>query len=404
MTFEGGDPERQLVRDQLAEIGRSEVFVTSPRLTRLLSYLVEAVLAGQGGQLNQTRIALDVMERDASFDPTTNSSVRVEAGRLRAKLREYYGDAGAADRVRFELPKGRYNPDIVFANSARAGPDSGALKQVVRFCRARDESSIAWARSGEGPPMIKAANWLSHLEFDCTSPVWGHWWRELSARFSLIRNDERGCGLSDWEVDDFSFDAWVSDLECVVDAAEVDRFALLGISQGAAVAARYAIDHPDRVSHLILYGAFAQGRMKRAPDQSEEARMLEDLVSLGWGRPDPAFRRIFASLFAPDAGPAQLAAFDELQRASTSPANARRFIELFNRIGVGDLLPRVDVPTLVLHARDEAEMPIEHGRLFASTIPGARFKAVDSRNHILGEDEPAWRVLLDEIDGFLADG
>jgi pimeloyl-ACP methyl ester carboxylesterase len=277
------------------------------------------------------------------------------------------------------------------------------LDQKIRFLRTPDRTTLAWAEIGDGPPLVKAANWLSHLEHDLVNPVWRHWWTELSQRTRLIRYDERGCGLSDWDVEDFHVDAWVQDLESVVEAAEVDPFVLLGISQGAAVAIDYAVRHPERVRHLILYGGFAQGRLKRnpTPAQIDEAETLRTLVRLGWGQDNPAFRKTFASLFAPDASHAQIEAFDALQRASTSPANAEQFFQAFNNIDVLDLAAQVTVPTTVLHARDELEIPFSQGRLLATTIPNARLVTLDSRNHILGESEPAWQEFLKEIDGIL---
>ena len=390
------------IRLQLDQLAASKTFSQSPRLISFLRYLVEAVLAGEASRLNQYRIAIEVMNRSAEFDPALDSGVRVEAGRLRAKLREYYDTEGNDDRIRFELPKGRYNPDIKVDGSTEGQQASPLLQQTIRFCQTDDDVAIAYAVSGQDSPvLVKAANWLSHIEYDCSSPVWAHWWQELSARFRLVRYDERGCGLSDWEVGEFSFDAWVKDLAQVVDAAGADRFALLGISQGAAVAIAYAIAHPERVSHLILYGGFIQGRLQRNPPQREEANMLEELVSLGWGRPDPAFRRIFASLFAPDASPVELDAFDELQRVSTSPANALRFVQMFNRIDVLELASKVTVPTLVLHASDENEIPLAQSKLMASRIPDAKFVALDSRNHILGASEPAWQDFLSQVEGFI---
>jgi pimeloyl-ACP methyl ester carboxylesterase len=394
--------DHQNIGLQLDQLAASNTFSQSPRLISFLRYLVEAVLAGEASRLNQYRIALEVMNRTAEFDPALDSCVRVEAGRLRAKLREYYDTEGNDDRIRFELPKGRYNPDIKIDGNTGAKSASPLLQQTIRFCQTDDDVAIAYAISGRDKPvLVKAANWLSHIEHDCSSPVWAHWWQELSARFQLVRYDERGCGLSDWEVGEFSFDAWVKDLAQVVESAQVDRFALLGISQGAAVAIAYTIAHPERVSHLILYGGFIQGRLRRKPPQQDEARMLEELVSLGWGRPDPAFRRIFASLFAPDASPDELNAFDELQRVSTSPANALRFVQMFNRIDVLDLATQVSVPTLVLHARDENEIPLAQSKLMASRIPDATFVALDSRNHILGASEPAWQEFLHEIEAFI---
>lgn len=367
---------------------------------KLLRYIVDAQLNGQGGELNQARIAIDVMERGADFDPSVDSLVRVEAGRLRSKLREYYATDGKDDRVRFDLPKGRYNPNVLI-EEAEASVE--APIQQIRFLKTVDDTTLAYSTAGKGYPLVKAANWLSHLEFDLASPVWRHWWSELSRRYRLIRYDERGCGLSDWDVDEFSVDAWVNDLESVVDAAGVERFALLGISQGAAVAISYAVRHPEKVSHLILYGGFAQGRLKRgaSPELEEEAILLKNLMKVGWGQENAAFRKIFASLFVPDATQEQIEAFDALQRASTSPANAERFIGAFNNIDVVEQAKQVCVPTLVMHARHELEIPMTQGRLLASTIPGARLVPLESRNHIIGGNEPAWRDFLEELNRFL---
>ena len=252
-------------------------------------------------------------------------------------------------------------------------------------------------------PLLKAANWFSHLEYDLISPVWRHWWLELSRRYQLIRYDERGCGLSDWDVDEFSIEAWVNDLECVADAAGPEKFALLGISQGAAVAVTYAVRHPERVSHLIIYGGCAQGMKKRArtPAHLEQVLVLRDLLRVGWGQDLPAFRKIFASLFAPEATREQVEAFDALQRVSTSPQNAVRFFDAFSEFDVVELASEVRVPTLVLHSRHDMMVPMAQGRLFASSIPGAKLVSLESSNHILAETETPWQNFLDEVDRFL---
>jgi len=397
------DEQRKLVESELDAIENSGVFSGAPRLMKLLRYLVAAQLSGHGAELNQIGIALDVMERGADFDPSVDSLVRVEAGRLRGKLREYYATEGQDDPVRIELPKGRYSPNLIFkvSNASVAGP-----VQQIRFLKTADDTTLAYATSGRGFPMVKAANWLSHLEFDLVSPVWRHWWSELSHRYQLIRYDERGCGLSDWDVNEFSVEAWVADLESVVEAAGVERFALLGISQGAAVAISYAVRYPERVTHLILYGGFAQGRLKRnaSPELEEEAILLRNLMRVGWGQENAAFRKTFASLFVPDATREQIDAFDALQRASTSPANAERFIDAFNNVDVVDLAAQVRVPTLVIHARHELEIPMAQARLLASTIPGARLVPLESRNHIIGESEPAWQQFLAELSRFVPPG
>ena len=277
------------------------------------------------------------------------------------------------------------------------------MEQEIRFCTARDGVRIAYATSGNGPVLVKAANWLTNLDYDWDSPVWRHWLGEMTRRHTLIRYDERGCGLSDWEVEDFSFDAWVRDLETVVETRGLDRFALLGISQGGAVAIDYAVRHPEKVSQLVLYGAYALGRLRRplSADEAEQHQALMTLARIGWGKENPAFRQVFSHLFMPEATPEQMHWLDELQRKSTSAENAVRFYEVFGNIDVLDLLPQVSAPTLVLHARDDARVPLESGRELAAAIPNARFVLLESKNHILLESEPAWPRFVQAVFGFL---
>ncbi|HEX6236805.1 MAG TPA: alpha/beta fold hydrolase [Acidimicrobiales bacterium] len=287
--------------------------------------------------------------------------------------------------------------------AGQGGAPSPAPPQEIRFCTTADGVRLAYATSGEGPPLVKVANWLSHLDYDWESPVWRHWLVELSRRFRLVRYDERGCGLSDWDVPRFSFDDWVDDLETVIDAAGLDRVPLLGLSQGGPVAIAYAVRHPERVSHLVLLGAFAQGRRKRAhrPEDLELTEARIDMVRLGWGRADPTYRQMFVARFLPEATQEEWRAFDELQRRSTSPENAWRFLNEFGDIDVSDLAPRVTVPTLILGARREPDDVFEQSRVLASLIPGSRLVPLDSPNHLLPERDPAWVRFLEEIDRFL---
>jgi DNA-binding SARP family transcriptional activator/alpha-beta hydrolase superfamily lysophospholipase len=278
------------------------------------------------------------------------------------------------------------------------------LTQSIRFCATPDGVDLAYAVTGEGSPLVKAANWMTNVDHDWNSPVWRHWLVALSQGRQLIRYDERGCGLSDWEVADHSFEAWVSDLETVVDAAGLDRFPLLGISQGAAVAVAYAARHPERVSRLVLYGGYVQGRRlrSRTPEELSRHELEIHLAEAGWGSDQPAFRQVFTAQFMPQGSKQLWAEFNELQRLSVSPENAARVLRTAGTIDVVDAARQVQAPTLVLHARHDGRPPFEQGLRLASLIPDSQFIALDSDNHILLEDEPAWPVFLAAVNGFLA--
>jgi pimeloyl-ACP methyl ester carboxylesterase/DNA-binding winged helix-turn-helix (wHTH) protein len=278
-------------------------------------------------------------------------------------------------------------------------------RQHIAFCRAADGVRLAYAVAGDGPPLVRAANWMTHLGYDIESPVWRHWVRDLALEHRFIRYDERGCGLSDWEASDFTFDAWVSDLESVVEALELERFPLLGVSQGGAVAVAYAARHPERVTKLVLCSAYARGRAIRAmSDEERRAAALDlDLARVGWGRDDPAFRQVFAAQFLPDGTRGDWEEFDHLQRRTTSPDNAVRFLEEFARIDVRDLAERVSCPTLIMHSRDDHRVPMRYGEELAAIIPDSRLVALASNNHLLTEAEPAWQVFRTELNAFLAE-
>ena len=320
--------------------------------------------------------------------------------------RQAVGDDGASQRV-IRTVHGlgfRVVADVEERSGAPVATES-SLEQRIQFCTTTDDVRIAYATSGSGPPLVKPANWLTHVEHDWKSPVWRHWLRELSREHTLIRYDERGSGLSDREVDDLSFDAWVRDLETVVDAIGLERFPLLGLSQGCAVAIAYAARHPERVSRLVLYGGYAEGAIARArtPEELEEATMIMHQMPLGWGRDNPAFRLFFAARFLPEGTPEQMRWFSELQRITTTPEIAVRLRSTAADIDVTDLAPRVRAPTLVLHATGDGVVPFDQGRLLAALVPGARFISLESRNHVLLEGEPAWMRFVDEVHRFLAE-
>jgi len=275
--------------------------------------------------------------------------------------------------------------------------------QQLRFVTAADGTRIAVASIGSGPPLVRAAHWMSHVEHDLASPVWRPWLAALSGHHHYIRYDQRGCGLSDADVRDFSLDAWVGDLEAVVDGLGLQRFPLLGMSQGGAVAIAYAVRHPERVSQLVLVGAYGRGALRRAATEAErlESTTLINLMRVGWGRDNPAFRQVFTNLFIPGGTPEQHQWWNELERLTVSPENAARTLEAFYDIDVRELAAQVRAPTLVMHSRGDARVPFDEGRQLAALIPGARFVPLDSRNHVLLEGEPAWEPFLRELRGFV---
>jgi pimeloyl-ACP methyl ester carboxylesterase/DNA-binding CsgD family transcriptional regulator len=275
------------------------------------------------------------------------------------------------------------------------------MQQTIRFVKASDGARLAVGVSGSGQPLVKSANWLSHLEFDWQSPVWRHWFQFLSAGHQLIRYDPRGCGLSDWDVDKLSQEAQLADLEAVIDASGLDHFPLLGISQGGATCIEYAVRYPERVTKLVLYGAYAEGWGQRSDESRRAGMALIELIRQGWWQDNPAFRQLFGSLFIPDANAEQIRWFSDLMRTTTRPAIAAQIFESFGNINVRALLPAVQVPTVVIHARGDARIPLDQGRLLASEIPGAHFVTLEGRNHILLEAEPAWERFCETFNEFL---
>jgi pimeloyl-ACP methyl ester carboxylesterase/DNA-binding winged helix-turn-helix (wHTH) protein len=287
-------------------------------------------------------------------------------------------------------------------SAPKSGAEDPEFRQEVNFCHAEDGTSIAYASTGDGPPLLKVANWMNHLQYDWESPYWGHIMRRLAQGRTLVRYDARGTGLSDGAVAELSLDAWVGDVEAVVSATGLQRFPLFGISQGCAIAIAYAVRHPERVTRLILLGGYALGAYRRSAASSEERRALVTLIRSGWGQDNPAMRQMFASLFMPGGTKAQLDAFCELQRRTVSPEMAARYCDAVGHFDVTHLLGAVRAPTLVMHVRDDAVQPIEQGRLVAAGIPGARFVVLPGANHIPLEGDPGLERLFTETAAFLS--
>ncbi|HEV7328842.1 MAG TPA: alpha/beta fold hydrolase [Bosea sp. (in: a-proteobacteria)] len=284
---------------------------------------------------------------------------------------------------------------------AKPAPSPEMPHQRVAFCRSRDGTRIAYATSGAGYPMVKAGHWLTHLEHDWHSPLWQPLLCQLGQRFSLMRYDQRGNGLSDWSVADFSLERFVEDLEAAVDAAGLARFVLYGTSQGVPIALAYARRHPDRLSHLVLHGGFVKGRLVRSGADREQGLALLTLIRHGWGKANSPFLKAFATLFIPDGSREQIESLADLQRLTTSADNAAALRWAIDHFDVSDLLAVVAVPTLVIHANDDGVQPLDQGRELAAQIPGAEFLLLESRNHVIVPEEPAWPVLFDGIERFI---
>ena len=276
------------------------------------------------------------------------------------------------------------------------------MRHETRFCTSSDGVGLAYAIDGDGPPVVKASNWMTHLDYERQSPVWRHWVRELSRGHTLVRFDERGCGLSDRQFEVMpSLDAYVADLAAVVDAAGLERFALLGLSGGGPTAIEYTARNPGRVSRLVLYGTWARGRDLRGDAHTEQSRLLGELMRVGWGGTVPAFRQVFSSIYIPSAGEEQKRWYDELQQASSTGETAARLWHSRNGTDVTGTARRVTQPALVLHARHDCAVPYEEGRRLASLLPDARFVTLESDNHILQEGEAAWDQFLSQVRSFL---
>lgn len=278
------------------------------------------------------------------------------------------------------------------------------MKQHIQFCQTQDGVRIALAKAGEGPPLVRTANWFTHLELDWDSAIWRHWFEALADGRTLVRYDPRGSGLSDRNVDDLSLETWISDLEAVVDAAGLQRFPLIGLCQGGVVAVAFAARHPERVSRLILYDSYLSGAYAEGVDQSleKQARTMSEMIEMGWGREAGAFREVFANLLMPDATKDQLRWIGELQRRSASATNARKLWDAFNTFDIRAEVGKLKLPTLVFHVRGDAMVPFEAGRRLAAAIPNARFVPINGKNHILLANERAWQTFTTELRNFLA--
>ena len=397
MKYRFEDCELDTVTGELMRAG--EVCAVEPQVFDLLVYLVE----------NRGRLVDHATLVDAIWRGRVVSDSAI-AARISA-ARKAVGDSGRQQRIVKTVPrKGFRFIATVDSLPGATGPDAeaepspakaGGGHQSVHFCRSADGTRIAYARSGEGMPLVRTGHWLTHLEHDWRSPIWRPFLDRLGRDFSVVRYDQRGCGLSDWTLNDLAFERFVEDLEAVVDACGHDRFVLYATSQGVPVAVEYALRHPHRVSHLVLLGGYAAGRLVRDDSaQVEQGEAILKLIEHGWGISGSPFLQSFSTMYIPAATHEQMESLVELQRLTTNAANAvaiRRAVDSFD---VTDRLEQVSVDTLVLHAANDGVHPLSQGRDIAATIPGCEFVLLDSVNHALLPQEPAWERFFAELRRF----
>jgi pimeloyl-ACP methyl ester carboxylesterase len=275
-------------------------------------------------------------------------------------------------------------------------PAGIAKRGDIRFCVTQGGYRLAYSRFGSGMPLLRTGNWLSHQELEWDDFIWGPYLRDLSREFEMITYDGRGTGLSDREVDEFSLETMVEDMEVVVDANRLDKFAILAFSQSCAVSIAYAVRHPERVSRMVFFGGFTHNFRTE-----EEVRAMATLFAQNWGQDNAATRQIFTSALFPDATKEEFDSFNDFQRRSISPRDAARLFEACHAIDVREEAKKVSCPTLVMHARDEVGVSADYGRLMASLIPDARFVSLNSRNHVVLGREPAYQMVIEEMVAFM---
>lgn len=387
--------DRYVVDTDRLELQRDGARVDiEPQVFSLLTYLIE----NRDRVVSKDELIEAVWQGRIVSDTTLNTRINA--------VRRSVGDDGKTQAIiRTIVRRGfRFVADIIAESPSQTSSDTrkeSGYSQQVRFCTASDGVRIAYGTAGQGPPLVKTANWLNHLEYDWESPIWRPMLREFCSYASLIRYDERGNGLSDWDVEELSLDAFVADLEAVADAAGLERFSMFGMSQGSPVAVAYAVRHPERVAKLVLYGGFTKGARQRGAIDLHKEEAIATLIREGWGQDNPAFRQIFTSQMMPDASVEQAQWFNDLQRETTSPENAVKLRIAIDEIDIADLLPNLQTPTLVIHRRDDARQPFEEGRTLAAMIPNAQFVVLEGRNRIILEDEAEWPRFMAEVRNFV---
>ncbi len=368
-----------------------------PKVFNLLVYLI----SNRERVVTKSDLVDNVWDGRFISDTTISSAIR--------SLRKMLGDDGRNQRlIRTAHGQGfRFVEKVLEQESDRnqwVEPETltADYQDNIKHCLTSDGVSLAYSVIGSGIPIVKVANWLSHIEYDWESPVWAHFLKFLTKENQLLRYDERGNGLSDWDIQDYTFDRLVTDLETVIEASGLQKFILYGVSQGCAIASAYSARHPEKVVGQVLYGGYSRGWSKRnIPEEKAKREAMAQLVRVGWGENNPAFRRMFASLFVPDADLEQIEWYIDLQKKTTSAENAAKLDGALSDVDVSAILPNVHTPTLVLHCDEDAVVPFKEGNRLAQLLPNARLVKLTGRNHIILEHEPAWGAFQTEFRKFL---
>jgi pimeloyl-ACP methyl ester carboxylesterase/transcriptional regulator with XRE-family HTH domain len=364
-----------------------------------------AVIADLAG-VSRSALAREIGIDKSVVSRWVSGSTRPSAASLDLLTTKLAGRVAGLQRSDWEQPLTAFVAKFRGNARERASPaydsvSAPALQQRVSFCTTADRVHLAIAEMGEGPVLVKAPNWLNHVEYDLMSPAWAPSFARLAENFRLVRYDARGGGLSDWDVGEPTFEESVRDLETVIDSLALEKVSLLGLSQGAAFAMAYAARHPDRVSRLLLHGSYARGRRRRNSDlERKKSELVDTLITTGWGSDSPVYNNALASFFIPSAAPDQIRSFALLQRVSASAANVLRSKAMLDEIDITDLLSSIKIPTLITHSRQDQIVPIEEGRLVAAAISGARFVTLESDNHVILPGEPAWDRWMSLIESF----
>ena len=379
------------------ELRHGDDFVpVEPQVFSILAFLIE----NRAQVVSSDGLIVSVWNGRIVSEATLSSRI--------SAARQAVGDSGAAQEVIKTIrSRGfRFMAEVTEIENAHSGKtarsNSPFSNQKIRFCESGDGTQIAYATIGAGPPLVRAGHWLTHLEHDWHSPVWRPLLDEFTKTFQVSRYDQRGNGLSDWAIRNTSLDAFVDDLEAVVDAAKLDRFTLYGTSQGAPIAVAYAVRHPERVSHLILHGGYVRGRTLRASEaEREQGEAILALMRHGWGKEGSPFIKAFTSMYIPDGTKEQIDSLADLQARTVSPENAVALRTAVDNFDVSELLAKVSVPTLVIHAQNDGVQPLDEGRKLAAGIKDSEFVLLDSANHAPLKQEPTWDRLFEAIREFV---